>query len=405
MRNASLVERLGASRENFSIFFVLLNAFLWYYLTLQIIKNISGDQITNVQLAVFYSLGVIIGGIIGLVFLKDRSKLLLTWTLFGAASSSTMLIPGITSSIYGLMCFGWGLTLGFGMPTALAYFSDRVPVEKRGRFAGLVFLSSFALAFVVTAAGDFYGVFFMYLFLCLWRLAGIIPLLIVHPEARNYDSTKRSAEYISVLKNDKRLYLFLIPWFIFNIVDSVEELLLQGFLAKTFSQQYNMLVLVSLVCIGLFAFVGGSLSDLIGRKPMMIFGFAASGISYALISVAPNSFLIWFFYAIVDGSAWGLFYSIFVVTIWGDIASKSAAELYYFVGNLPLFLAAVFRFSLSGYMMTFVVTSAFSIATFLLFIAVLPILFTPESLPEKKMKERELKIYVGQAKKIKEKFA
>ena len=47
--------------------------------------------------------------------------------------------------------------------------------------------------------------------------------------------------------------------------------------------------------------------------------------------------------------------------------------------------------------------TAFSLAAFFLFLAVVPLMYAPETLPEKKMKERQLKQYIEKAKKIKEK--
>jgi hypothetical protein len=44
-----------------------------------------------------------------------------------------------------------------------------------------------------------------------------------------------------------------------------------------------------------------------------------------------------------------------------------------------------------------------SIASFFLFLAVIPLFYAPETLPEKEIKERELKGYIEKAKKIKEK--
>jgi len=49
------------------------------------------------------------------------------------------------------------------------------------------------------------------------------------------------------------------------------------------------------------------------------------------------------------------------------------------------------------------VYAAFPIACFLLFLSVFPLMYAPESLPEKKIRDRELKSYLEQAKKAKEK--
>jgi len=50
-------------------------------------------------------------------------------------------------------------------------------------------------------------------------------------------------------------------------------------------------------------------------------------------------------------------------------------------------------------------TSAFSLASFFLFLAVLPLLYAPETLPEKKIELRRLRKYVETAKKFQRKYA
>jgi len=49
-------------------------------------------------------------------------------------------------------------------------------------------------------------------------------------------------------------------------------------------------------------------------------------------------------------------------------------------------------------------TSAFSLAAFFLFIAVIPLLYAPETLPEKKIQQRQIKIYTEEALKLKQKI-
>jgi len=49
--------------------------------------------------------------------------------------------------------------------------------------------------------------------------------------------------------------------------------------------------------------------------------------------------------------------------------------------------------------------TAFSLASFFLFLAVLPLMYAPETLSEKKIREMELRSYTERAKKIKEKYA
>ena len=47
---------------------------------------------------------------------------------------------------------------------------------------------------------------------------------------------------------------------------------------------------------------------------------------------------------------------------------------------------------------------AFSLASFFLFVAVMPLVFAPETLPEKKIELRRLKKFADEATRIKEEF-
>ncbi|MBS7632730.1 hypothetical protein KEJ15_03795 [Candidatus Bathyarchaeota archaeon] len=405
MHGANVTSKLGMDRKGLPIFLMLLNAFLWYYLTLDLVAHISLEVgFSYLELIALHSLGVIVGGLVGLILLRKRYRLLLSGTLIGAAISLALLIPISTSSFFRWLCLGWGFSLGLGMPACLGFFAENVSIEQRGRFSGLVFLFSFLLAMLVNVSTELLGSFFIYVFFGLWRLAGIAPLLILHPENKAFTSGKRLTEYKLNIGYDKRLWLYVLPWFIFNIVNAFEELLLRDFVKATFPDHYVFFQLFSLLFHSTSAFVGGFLSDLVGRKPMIIAGFSVVGIAYALIGILPNAAPSWFFFFISEGFAWGMFYTLFVTVIWGDLAPKGSEEMYYFVGSLPLFIAAGFQLLFAGYVSLLSEVSAFSLAAFFLFLAVLPILFAPETLPEKQIRERELKSYLEKAKKISEKY-
>ncbi|NIO38608.1 hypothetical protein GTO27_13060, partial [Candidatus Bathyarchaeota archaeon] len=156
--------------------------------------------------------------------------------------------------------------------------------------------------------------------------------------------------------------------------------------------------------LSIFTFVGGLLSDTVGRKPVVISGFSAIGIAYAMISVFPEALLAWYFFFICDGLAWGLLLATFVALIWGDISLTGQEEKYYFVGNLPLFLSTILQLLIFPYVESNGGTIAFSLAAFFLFLAVIPILFAEETLPEKKLKAKRLRRYVKKAKKMKERY-
>jgi hypothetical protein len=100
-----------------------------------------------------------------------------------------------------------------------------------------------------------------------------------------------------------------------------------------------------------------------------------------------------------------MFASVFFMTLWGDLSETGQKEKYYVLGGLPYLLSSFLIVIVKPFVTEIETATAFSLASFFLFLAVLPLLYAPETLPEKRIKERELRNYVEKAKKTKEKYA
>jgi len=97
----------------------------------------------------------------------------------------------------------------------------------------------------------------------------------------------------------------------------------------------------------------------------------------------------------------GIILVIFIFTIWGDLACGRSCEKYYAIGILPYSLSNFLRLVIGHSVAEIVPHHAiFSFTAFFLFLAVLPLMFAPETLPEKTLRERELKSYIEKAKKL-----
>ena len=93
------------------------------------------------------------------------------------------------------------------------------------------------------------------------------------------------------------------------------------------------------------------------------------------------------------------------MTIWGDLAETTEKEKYYVIGGLPYLLAGFMAVVVQQFAVNIQAVTAFSLASFFLFVAVLPLMYAPETLPEKKIKDRELRDYLEKAKRTKDKYA
>jgi hypothetical protein len=70
------------------------------------------------------------------------------------------------------------------------------------------------------------------------------------------------------------------------------------------------------------------------------------------------------------------------------------------LGGLPYLLSNFLSILIEPYAKDIPTGMAFSFASFFLFVAVIPLMYAPETLPEKAMKDRELKSYVEKAQKL-----
>ncbi len=155
------------------------------------------------------------------------------------------------------------------------------------------------------------------------------------------------------------------------------------------------------VITAIFAVISGFIADKIGRKRLAIIGFIMLGIGYAVNGLfsGSNIFLTSIIYIVADGIAWGIFYVLFIFTIWGDLANEKAADKIYFLGVLPYVSSYFMQLLLHPYLAGIQKEMIFSFASVFLFLAVLPLIYAPETLPEKIMKDRDLRSYIEKAKK------
>ena len=143
--------------------------------------------------------------------------------------------------------------------------------------------------------------------------------------------------------------------------------------------------------------VSGYLSDRIGRKRLIIIAYAMVGVGYALLSVASQNQVIFYSYVLLDGIAWGIFFLMFLLVIWGDLAQTRFKNRYYLIGIMPFILSSYITPLVTPITGDIPLFSAFSFASFFLFLAVIPLMIAPETLPEKVMRDQDLRNYAEKA--------
>ncbi len=381
----------------------MFNSFSWYFLgriTVAKYTNIVGsDSVANLCLEAAFPLSIIISALIGAAFLSkaQKTRFLRNWFLIGTMASLFPAIPVGNSFVAAItVIVVLGSSLGLGMPHLLSYFARSIPIENRGKIGGLTFFIVTISAPFVIVTTSMMDLVSSAIFLSIWR-SWSIPITFLFPKKDGLEfHYERRASFISVFR-DKSFGLYFLAWLMFSMVDGLEEML-----STQIGKSDLVMNVVQLGIAGFSALIAGMFADWTGRKRVIISGFVSLGIAYAILGIAPQLLISRYFFIVVSGFAIGLLWTMFTIVMWGEL-SRHGAENYYAVGEAPYFLTQLVSLLFAPYVALIPGTSAFSLAAFFLFIAVIPLLYAPETLPEKKIQDRQLKIYTEEALKIRQK--
>jgi MFS family permease len=389
------------ARPAFASIILISNAFIWYSFAFGILKNIINQ--TSLVIWSIHFVAAVFSAIVGAAItdkIHKKTTFLAFWMVFGIISSLILMLVDATGSLgVFVISFLFGISFGLGLPASMSYFADCTSVENRAKLGGLILLVDGlgALLLGIAVVDD---IVLQALTLAIWRGTGLIVFLMLNP-SQVITERRKGVSFRSILRQ-RPFILYIVPWIMFSLVNYLSLPVQFDILGTTL---VNSLGMIENALYGVFAIVGGFLSDIIGRKRITIFGFVLLGLGYAILGINPGNLLSWYFYTFVDGVAWGIFSVIFIITVWGDLSYRASSDKYYALGGLPFFVSNFLRLMIGSYIAETVSAYAiFSLTAFFLFLAVIPLMYAPETLPEKKIKERELKKYVEKAKKIKEKY-
>lgn len=403
------LEVFGPSRRDSALVFILLfNAFTWGYITITFIESLSISPGIKIAFnGVFYIAAS--GSVLSGAFMSEKIKrlrFLYLWMTIGLICSSLLiLINYVALAHLSVIFILLGLSYGFGLPSSLAYFADNSTVENRAFFGAVILLGANLGALPLAVLFPMSDPVVNAVALTVWRGLGLVCFILIKPRRRENLEKEKAVTFVSVLQ-DRSFHLYLLPWIMFLLIDAMEKSLLSSVVDLDIQRLMGMIE--PLVAV-FFTIVGGLFADRIGRKRMSIYGFVALGVGYAFVGLGfgtPMERIAWYFYIVMDGAAWGILLTIFLMTLWGDLSRPGAKEKYYAAGNFPFLARSAISLAVTTAIVSvpenaaFPATAAFSLASFFLFLAVLPLMYAPETLPQKKIELRRLKRYVEQAKKL-----
>lgn len=395
--------RKAKIREVLPSLFLLINSITWFSLTWFAVANlIEGASFNTILLVSLSYFGALLASaIIGATLLnkKLRGKTpLLTWVLLGAVTCAvaSAVAPGSSSLNLVFVSIPLGALAGLGIPTCLAFFSENSKSKNRGRNGAVVFFTIQALTAVFYVSINTVNVDSQFLVLAAWRLMGVASVFFLVPKAEVAE--ERKAPLIHIVR-ERPFYLYFVPWFLFAIVNFIEEPLIEYHFGAEGFIPYSLYTIATILIISIAAFLGGVICDFKGRKASSILGFVMLGLGFAFLSLLPGTLISQILYIIFGGIAWGILYVTFIFVVWGDIAEGKNLEKYYVLGCMPFLFSNLISILVKPFAEIIPIASSFSLASLFLFLAIFPLLYAPETLSEKTMKNRELKSYIAKAQK------
>ncbi|MEM5868296.1 MAG: hypothetical protein QXG39_10310 [Candidatus Aenigmatarchaeota archaeon] len=232
-----------------------------------------------------------------------------------------------------------------------------------------------------------------------WRGVGLLALFFL----KHFETTQKGkAPSYFQISSRREFLLYAIPWWMFCLVNYTTVPIMNKFFGEDFIRFSSV---VESIIVGVFAGITGYFADIVGRKRLAVVGLLMLGLGYAMLGIYPGSIFSWYFYTFADGVAWGVFCVIFLIVLWGDLAQGAPSGNFYALGGLPFLLSNFLRIIVGSYVSeTIPIYAIFSLASLFLFLAIVPLMYAPETLPEKAIRERELRSYIEKAKRLREKF-
>jgi MFS family permease len=377
---------------------LVINSFVWYIFTYAVYSPIVSELETE-KLVLFttYYVSVAVSAILGAKFLtRTRAKSLSLWPFIGAIATFLLItVPGNSILANALLALFLGASIGIGLPSCLSYFAESTTAENRGFVGGIIWsimgFTVLIFAFLISTLGQWEII----AALTIWRLLGGAGFLVL--KSKHVKSAEQKAPSYLQLIRKRQLLLYLFPWILFSIINFAEQPVLENVFGADF---FAFVQIAEWALIGVFAIVGGVIADIAGRKRVVIIGFIMLGIEYAVMSAFSYSSVALYLFLALDGTTWGLLFSVFFMALWGDLGENYEKEKYYALGGLPYLLSGFLYILIKPYASGIPTVAAFSFASFFLFLAVIPLMYAPETLPERILKDRDLKSYLEKAQKL-----
>ncbi len=206
--------KFSISKESLKAFTLLLNAFVWFFMaSIIIIPTILNgsniDPIEKILVWTGYYLAIIVSSLVGSVISSKISRftLIYSWIILGVVISPVpLLFNNFTILNLLTICILLGASLGFGMPSCLAYFAESTTIDNRGKTSGITFLVTNLLgAFIAVSFGVFeLSTNLLIIFFMVWRATALI-IIFLKGDKKIVSENKKNPSFSLYFKTNRFL--------------------------------------------------------------------------------------------------------------------------------------------------------------------------------------------------------
>jgi hypothetical protein len=197
----------------------------------------------------------------------------------------------------------------------------------------------------------------------------------------------------------KAVFLYLVPWILFSIVNVTLAKNLSGYMiAQTSTSVHLALVVLQIIGVNLGVIIAGFLADFFGRKISLVLSLTLYGVSSVLcglIATAELFTLVYFF----NGMSWGILFVLYIFVVWGDLANKDNWAKIYSIGAGTYFASLGIGTIIPQ--ATFPISTSSLLICLIMFLSILPIFLSPELTSIDYIEKIRLNKYVNKVKKLK----
>ncbi len=277
----------------------------------QVPAGVAVDALTNKHLAAFAAIVTIIISCLMLVLFPERLPVLGAEVLHGFASC--MLNPAIAAITLGMVAMR--ITEG-ARPGELG--------RRLGRNASFASIGNAIAAGLMGGVGYAVSARATFFLGALLALPGLVALRAIKRPAVELDdaaaaadpgdetSAPKTSHAVLDLLRDRRLFAFAICTMLFHLSNAAMLPLAAGEITKAAAQQAELIIAACILAPQLVVAVlspqVGRLAETIGRRPVMLVGFAALPLRGLLLATSGNPWLVVLFQLLdgVSGAAFGV---------------------------------------------------------------------------------------------------